>query len=196
MKKPTHPPTPKGPLIHCAHDRMADIATLVANPRNPQIHPEAQVALLARIIAHQGWRSPIVVSRRSGFVVAGHGRLLAARKLGLVEGPVNDQDFATEADEWAHLLADNRLSALAETDEGLLRGLVVELQATDLDLNLTGFDEAALGELLNISDAVEAVSKILNERWSVCVDCSGEPQQQELFDRFTKEGLTCRLLTL
>ena len=171
------------------------VGELIPYAQNARTHTPEQVSQIAASIKEFGWTNPVLVDGTNG-IIAGHGRLLAARKLGLVEVPVNDQDFATEADEWAHLLADNRLSALAETDEGLLRGLVVELQATDLDLNLTGFDEAALGELLNISDAVEAVSKILNERWSVCVDCSGEPQQQELFDRFTKEGLTCRLLTL
>ena len=80
---------------------------MTPHPRNPNRHGEKQIDLLARIIAHQGWRNPIVISARSGFVVAGHGRLQAALQLAVV--PVDVQEFATEADEWAHLVADNRL---------------------------------------------------------------------------------------
>jgi ParB-like chromosome segregation protein Spo0J len=69
--------------------------------------------MLTRIIRHQGWRNPIVVSARSGFVIAGHGRLAAARLLGVDQVPVDVQEFATEADEWAHLVADNRIAELS-----------------------------------------------------------------------------------
>ncbi len=68
--------------IYCAHTDVAATDSLIENPRNPNRHPEDQIIALAKIIRHQGWRNPIVVSRRSGFVVKGHGRLLAARMLG------------------------------------------------------------------------------------------------------------------
>ena len=100
-------PKPSSPAIHCAHDRLADIASLIPNPRNPNKHGDKQIALLAKIIRHQGWRAPVVVSKRSGFIVAGHGRLEAAKLLQVQTVPVNDQEFETEADEWAHLVADN-----------------------------------------------------------------------------------------
>src|SRR5690606_246947 len=109
----------------------------------------SQVALLAKVIRHQGWRAPIVVSTRSGFIVTGHGRYEAAKALGLPEVPVDYQDFATEADEWAHLIADNRLAELAEADEMALRSLLSELQSTDLDMDLSGFDATALQGLLS-----------------------------------------------
>lgn len=138
------PPTPP---IHCAHDRLVDTATLTPHPKNPNTHSDSQIALLAKIITHQGWRSPIVVSKRSGFIVAGHGRLMAAQRLGLASVPVNDQDFATEADELAHLVADNRIAELAEMDNDILKGILLELEDSDLDLDVTGFDEDALLEL-------------------------------------------------
>lgn len=71
--------------IYCAHTDVVATDSLIENPRNPNRHPEDQIIALAKIIRHQGWRNPIVVSRRSGFVVKGHGRLLAARMLGLEE---------------------------------------------------------------------------------------------------------------
>lgn len=105
---------------------MLDPATLVAHPRNPNLHGQRQIDMLARIIRHQGWRNPIVVSARSGFVAAGHGRLAAALQLGLRAVPVDTQDFATEADEWAHLVADNRIAEQADMDKDGLGDLLRE----------------------------------------------------------------------
>jgi hypothetical protein len=64
-----------GVPVHCAYNDLADITTLVPNLRNPKQHPSKQIELLAKIIKNQGWRGPITVSTRSGFVVRGHGRL-------------------------------------------------------------------------------------------------------------------------
>jgi ParB-like chromosome segregation protein Spo0J len=147
------PQDPSKPLVNCAFDELVPLEKLVPNPRNPNQHPPSQVALLAKVIAHQGWRSPVVVSTRSGFIVAGHGRYEAAKVLGLAKVPVDYQDFATEADEWAHLVADNRLAELAEADESALKGLLAELKAGDFDLDLAGFDAAALEGLLAESPA-------------------------------------------
>jgi hypothetical protein len=95
--------------VHCAHDELADVDALVPYPRNPNRHSDEQRRLLAKIIKHQGWRAPITVSTRSGFIVRGHGRLAAAKLLGVDLAPVDRQDHATEAEEWADLIADNRL---------------------------------------------------------------------------------------
>jgi hypothetical protein len=57
--------------VHCKHTKMEDIASLVPHPQNPNKHPDKQIALLAKIIRHSGWRSPIVISKRSGFIVSG-----------------------------------------------------------------------------------------------------------------------------
>jgi ParB-like chromosome segregation protein Spo0J len=132
-KRAPVPQAPSKPLVNCAFDELVPLEKLVPNPRNPNQHPQSQVALLAKVIAHQGWRSPVVVSTRSGFIVAGYGRYEAAKVLGLSAVPVDYQDFATEADEWAHLVADNRLAELAEADESALKGLLAELKAGDFD---------------------------------------------------------------
>ena len=88
------PKEARGPATNCAFDELVPVEKLVPNPRNPNQHPEAQVALLAKVITHQGWRAPIVVSTRSGFIVAGHGRYEAAKVLGLESVPVDYQEFA------------------------------------------------------------------------------------------------------
>jgi hypothetical protein len=128
-------PLPAQPVtVHCAHDELVEISLLKPHPRNPNRHPARQIELLAKIIKHQGWRAPIVVSKRSGLIVAGHGRLEAARQLGLEHAPVNHQDFASEADELAHLVADNRISEFSETDNELLKKLFTEMGGFDMEL--------------------------------------------------------------
>jgi len=162
MPKPK-PTTASTIPIHCSYARLADVTSLVANPRNPNKHSDKQVALLAKVIRHQGWRAPITVSKRSGFIVTGHGRLAAAILLQVEQVPIDEQDFATEADEWAHLVADNRIAELADADRGMIADLLGELDAGGLDMDLTGFDMEALEELMEeketIDEADEAETK-------------------------------------
>ena len=128
-----------GIFVFCAHDKLVDPAGLVANPRNPNQHPDSQVQILSRIIKTQGWRSPIVVSKRSGFIVKGHGRLAAAMLLGAKLVPVEFQEYETEASEWADLIADNRIAELSETNHDELKKLMLELRDGNFNLDLTGF---------------------------------------------------------
>jgi hypothetical protein len=95
--------------------------------------------MLAKIINYQGQRSPIVVSKRSGFVVCGAGRLKAIKLLGWDKAAVNYQDFENEAMELAHLTADNKISELAETDHQMLIDISTEL-GPDFDSELLGLD--------------------------------------------------------
>lgn len=97
------------PAIHCAHDKAVETASLIPHPRNPNKHPKEQIRLLAKVIERQGWRLPIVVSERSGFIIKGHGRLAAALLLGCETVPVDFQPYASEAEEWADMIADNPL---------------------------------------------------------------------------------------
>jgi ParB-like chromosome segregation protein Spo0J len=82
-------------------------------------------------------------------VIAGHGRLKASLELGLDNIPVAYQDFANEAEENLHMLADNRLAELAEMDNSMLKNLIEELDTGDIDLNLTGFSESEIGSLMS-----------------------------------------------
>lgn len=135
--------------VHCAYDKLVDTAALIGNPRNPNTHPDKQIALLAKIIIMQGWRAPITVSNRSGFIVRGHGRLMAAKAAGLEQCPVDYQDYDTEAAEWADLIADNRLSEISIIDRPALKDLIEEMDTGDFDLDLTGFDELDLKGLMS-----------------------------------------------
>lgn len=133
--------------VYCSYSELVDVEKVVPNPRNPNQHPDAQVELLAKIIRAHGWRAPITVSRRSGFIVRGHCRLLAARHLGLDKVPVDFQDYASEAEEHADLIADNRVAELAEIDDDALLGLMRDLDGMGYDLNLTGYTGEDLDSL-------------------------------------------------
>lgn len=145
-------PTASGIVVHCAFDEIVPTVSLIGNPRNPNKHPDSQIKLLAQIIGTQGWRAPITVSNRSGFVVRGHGRLLAAQLAGWDQVPVDRQDYATEAEEWADLIADNRLAELAETDDEALLAMLRELESSQV-LPLTGYSDQDLLQLLEATQA-------------------------------------------
>lgn len=134
--------------VYCAHTELVETDRLVPNPRNPNQHPEGQIQLLAKIIRSQGFRNAIVVSRRSGFITKGHGRYEAAQLLQMPKVPVDYQEYESEAAEWADMIADNRIAELAETDSDELKKLLQELDG-EIDLDLTGFDEDSLDDILD-----------------------------------------------
>ncbi len=135
--------------VFCSHDEILETSKLVPNPKNPNKHPDKQVKLLAEIIKAQGWRQPITISKRSGFIVKGHGRLMAAQlgELGYV--PVDYQNYASEAEEYADLTADNRIAELAEMDNIMLAEILSDIDTGELPLILSGYDEDDLEGMLD-----------------------------------------------
>lgn len=140
--------TADGTPIFCAYDELVDINALRPNPMNPNTHPDDQIKKLAAIISGTGWRAPITVSRQSGLIVRGHGRRLAAIRLGLSEVPVEYQEYANEAEEQADLIADNRVSEMASIDIGKLTDALAELDAGVIPIELTGFDMSDIESIL------------------------------------------------
>lgn len=95
--------------IQCSYAELKPIHHLQPHPENPHIHSPEQIDRLAEIIDYQGIRHPIVVSKRSGFIVAGHGRLAALKKLNVSDVPIDYQDFADEAQEYEFIVSDNAI---------------------------------------------------------------------------------------
>ena len=141
--------------VYCAFDKMVKVNDLIPNPQNPNKHPEEQIELLASIIEQNGWRAPITVSKRSGMVVKGHGRLLAAKHLGLEEVPVDFQDYESDALELADLMADNRIAELSYIDKRKLLNLFEEFDTGEVDFTLSGYDEDFYKELAHSFDEYE-----------------------------------------
>lgn len=119
---------------------------LVPYARNARTHSDEQVAQIAAAIQEWGWTTPILVDEAGG-IIAGHGRVLAARKLGLADVPVMVATGWTEAQRRAYVLADNKLAENAGWDRDLLRLEVADLATLGFDLPLIGFSEPELAAL-------------------------------------------------
>ncbi|WP_019561417.1 site-specific DNA-methyltransferase [Caldimonas manganoxidans] len=120
---------------------------LMPYARNARTHSEEQVAQIAASIAEFGFTNPILAGS-DGVIVAGHGRLAAARKLGLERVPVVVLDHLTPTQRRALIIADNRIAENAGWDEEMLRIELEALQSEGFDMDLTGFDADALADLL------------------------------------------------
>ena len=134
--------------VFCTYDELLDIEKVVGNPRNPNKHPKKQVEMLAKIIKATGWRANITISRLSGFVVKGHGRLEAALKAGCEKVPVEYQNYTSEAEEYADLTADNRLAELSDMDNTMLADILAEIDTGEFPLDLTGYTEEDLDGII------------------------------------------------
>ena len=119
--------------------------------RNPRTHSDAQVDQIAASMVEFGWTNPILIDENAG-ILAGHGRLLAARKLGLAEVPVIRFEHLSEAQKRAYLIADNQLALQAGWSEELLAAELAWLRDESFDLDLVGFDATELERLLAIAD--------------------------------------------
>lgn len=126
--------------INCAYTELVDINKLSTHPKNANKHSEQQIDLLTKLIQYQGFRHPIIVSKLSGFIVAGHARLQVALKLKYPQVPVDYQDFDNEDQEYAFLVSDNTIQELAETDLSLVNLHSMNL-GPDFDLELLGIPD-------------------------------------------------------
>jgi DNA modification methylase len=121
---------------------------------NARTHDDAQIAQIAASIAEFGFNAPCLVDDR-GVLIAGHGRLLGARKLGLTEVPVICLGHLSEAQARAYRIADNRIAENSKWDEAMLAAEVARLQEENVDLSLLGFGEDEIDDLLNLEDGNE-----------------------------------------
>jgi len=127
--------------------KTSRVTELIPYARNARTHSDAQVAQIAASIHEFGFTNPILIDGERG-VIAGHGRLLAACKLGMTEVPTIELSHLSPAQKRAYILADNRLALSAGWDDDLLRIELGNLQADGFDLSLTGFDLDELGAIL------------------------------------------------
>ena len=158
-----------------------DIDALIPYARNSRTHSETQVAQVAASIREFGFTNPVLIDADGG-IIAGHGRVLAARKLGLETVPAILIDYMTDAQKRAYVIADNKLALNAGWDDELLALELGDLQAEGFDLALTGFDDDELAALLlgedeettegltpddEIPDALAEVVSVTGDVWQL-----------------------------
>jgi len=140
---------------------MWPLDRLVPYERNPRTHSPDQVGKIAASIEQFGFNNPLLVDSQDG-IIAGHGRLLAARKLGLGEVPVIVLDHLTDAQRRAYVIADNKLAELAGWDDELLALELATLDGEDFPLEAIGFTDQELAALLD-GDPAEGVQEAEDE---------------------------------
>lgn len=172
------------------------VADLIPYARNARTHSDAQVAQIAASIREFGWTNPILLDGQNG-IIAGHGRLMAARKLSITDVPCIELAGLTEAQRKAYILADNKLALNAGWDDEMLRLELGELAAMDFDMMLTGFSDEDLlgtGKDENQDDTEIDAGIDYKEKFSIIVECSDEADQESIFLRLTSDGYKCKVL--
>ena len=127
------------------------ISELIPYARNSRTHSDTQVAQIAASIREWGWTMPILVDE-DGNVIAGHGRIMAAQKLGIADVPCMTATGWSEAKRRAYVIADNKLALNAGWDDDVLKLELQDVDALGFDLTLTGFDVAELANLFDEPD--------------------------------------------
>jgi DNA modification methylase len=134
---------------------LEDTDKLIPYARNARTHSDKQIAQIAASIKEFGFLSPIVISK-DNTILCGHGRFYAAQKLGLKKVPCVKEEYLTDAQKRAYIIADNQLSLNAGWDEDLLSVELSDLQENAFDLSLLGFDEKDLAKLMDVdTEAVD-----------------------------------------
>jgi len=131
------------------------VESLIPYARNSRTHSDEQVAQIAASIKEFGWTNPILIDGESG-IIAGHGRLLAARKLGMKEVPVIQLSGMTDTQKRAYIIADNKLALNAGWDDELLKLELDELHDEGFDMGLIGFNADDLSKLMGFDEEIEA----------------------------------------
>ena len=143
------------------------VDALIPYVRNARTHSEAQVALIAGSIREFGFTNPVLVDGANG-IIAGHGRVLAARKLGLATVPVIELAHLTETQKRAYILADNKLAEQAGWDRAMLALEAGELNDLGLDLTALGFETGEIDALLDHGVADPREEKSRQRAWRFC----------------------------
>ncbi len=133
-----------------------EVQELVPYARNARLHSDDQIAQLAGSIREFGWTQPVLVDRENG-IIAGHARVMAARRLGLKSVPVIELSHLTDAQRRAYVLADNQLATHATWDVEMMTVEMKELQGLKFDLSLIGFGQDEVKRLLMQAPAVSPV---------------------------------------
>ena len=176
------------------------IDRLIPYARNSRTHSDEQVAQVAASIREFGFTNPVLIDGEGG-IIAGHGRVMAARKLGLADVPCIRLAHLTDAQKRAYIIADNKLALNSGWDDETLALELADLRDDSFDLGLIGFSGKELDDLLLIDGEAPGPGESASdaginyqEKFCILVDCTGEDDQRKKYDALTAAGYACRVL--
>jgi ParB-like chromosome segregation protein Spo0J len=173
------------------------VENLIPYARNSRTHSDAQVAQIAASIKEFGFTNPVLIDEENG-IIAGHGRVLAARKLGMDEIPCLRLGYLSEIQKRAYIIADNKMALNSAWDDELLKLEVHALAESDYQLDMTGFSADELTKIMfgELIEPEEPEEQTVTSAFEVSVLCDSEAEQERVYEMLTKQGLKCRVLTM
>ena len=171
------------------------VTELIPQARNARTHSDAQVAQIAASVREFGFTNPVLIDAE-GTIIAGHGRVMAARKLSLESVPCLRLGHLTPEQVRAYVIADNKLALNAGWDEEMLKSELDALLKDGFDVGLTGFDDEEISKLLNTGDNEDKDEVQITSAFEVIAECENEDQQQMVYNMLMEKGVKCRLVTL
>lgn len=166
------------------------IEKLTPYARNSRTHSDTQVAQIAASIREWGWTTPVLVDEGGG-IIAGHGRVLAARQLGMTDVPVVIATGWSDAKRRAYVIADNKLALNAGWDAEMLALELGELGELGFDLSLTGFSD---DEINPIEKEIDTSPQLESREFRVVVEDLNEEQQAKLIEDLESKGFKCKAM--
>tara|TARA_R110002060_G_scaffold51259_2_gene62137 strand:- start:76 stop:630 length:555 start_codon:yes stop_codon:yes gene_type:complete len=174
------------------------INDLIPYANNSRTHSDEQVNQIASSIKEFGFTNPVLIDEQGG-LIAGHGRVMAAKKLNLDEVPSIELKGLTEAQKKAYIIADNQLPLNAGWDFDMLKLELEALNEMEFDIDLLGFDDEFMNDLFEtVDDEVEPELKEDDycEKFNVIVECNNENQQEIVYAKLQAEGYVCQVQSL
>ena len=178
--------------------KKVKVSDLIPYANNSRTHSDEQVLQIASSIKEFGFLNPVIIDADNG-IIAGHGRVMAAKKLGIDELPCIDASHLTEAQKKAYIIADNKLALNSEWDNELLRIELNVLDEMGFDLDLTGFSADELAQLsddLEIEEEKQSDGESYSEAYSIVIDCIDEEEQEALYNEFKSRVIRCQVQSL
>jgi len=172
------------------------VETLIPYARNSRTHDESQIAQIAASIKEFGWTNPILLDGENG-IIAGHGRVMAAQKLGESKVPTIELSHLTEHQKRAYIIADNKLALNSGWDNEMLTLELETLQEAGYGIDVLGFDDKELKALFGNLDDVDDDLKEPNDESKnlLMIECEGERELEKLFEEMQERGFECKILS-
>ena len=169
------------------------IDDLIPYARNSRTHSEMQINQLAAAIKEFGFRGAILIDGDNG-IIAGHGRVLACKKLGMTEIPTVDGSDMTDAQRKAYVIADNKIALNAGWDYEMLNIEFAELKEEGFNTDLLAFDEKELQMFDESEGAPSDPVEDDGNKNMIVVECISEREAEKLFEELKERGYECKLM--
>lgn len=177
---------------------MRDVQSLIPYAKNPRTHSETQIEQIVASIERFGFTNPILLDGESN-IIAGHGRLAAAIKIGMSEVPCIDLGGLAPEEKRAYIIADNQLAMNAGWDMQILAAEIQQLAHDGIDVSLLGFTDKEMDLIERMGarmdeEGADPSGTIGGDRFLLMIEFQNEQDQQKVFTELTKRGLAVKVL--